>query len=244
MYDTIPSLGAYAKTVPSLLFQASMRMWCSRSFTLLLLCMLGLQVQAFGPFATTTTKATTPVQVDAAVALYQKKYPPNRAPRRRAFNAGVGMPVRDIDGTKFNVAKDSTMGKVFSDRSETDLKATYTALAKYFGNEDALQMVKDFTLVLAMNRNNLVPIMAAYGETFGADKAKEMVKRNPGLLFCSPSDAADADDLTMQFSYVVAATRPVGPILLYGLLALLFEPTFELVSGIPLKSMIFSSAAF
>jgi hypothetical protein len=39
----------------------------------------------------------------------------------------------------------------------------------------------------------------------------------------------------MQFSYVVAATRPVGPFLLYSTLSLLFEPAFELISGIPLK---------
>jgi hypothetical protein len=48
----------------------------------------------------------------------------------------------------------------------------------------------------------------------------------------------------MQFSYVVAATRPVGPFLLYGTLSLLFEPAFELISGIPLKENLAALVGF
>ena len=180
-------------------------------------------------------------QVDAAVALYQKKFPQNKGPRKRAFNAAVGMPVKDLDGTKLKVAKTDELGTTFSERPEADLRATYGALSQYFGDDAALQMVKDFTLVLTMNRKNLKAIMDAYASTFGKEEADNMVKRNPGLLFCQPSDAATADNLTMQFSYVVAVTRPAGPLLLYGLLTLLFEPTFELVSGIPLRSMLFAN---
>ena len=225
-------------------------MWLSHTVLSCLLLLLGSNVQAFlGSLlktpatrsASLSSSSLTAKPIDAAVSLYQKKYPANRAPRKRAFNAAMGMPRRDVDGTVYKVAQsnNSDMGKAFSDRPEADLRATFTVLAKYFGNDDALQMVKNFPLVLAMNRNNLVPVMKEYGATFGIDDAKEMVKRNPGLLFCQPADAAEADDLTMQFSYVVAATRPLGPVLLYGTLALLLEPTFEYVSGIPLKAMLF-----
>jgi hypothetical protein len=200
-------------------------------------------VDALGSFQP-PNKATSKVgksKLNDAIALYQKRYPQNRGPRKRAFNAGVGLPVRDLDGTKLKVAKSNTLGKTFSERSESELRATYQTLQKYFGDDDTYQMVQDFTLVLTMNRKNLAAIMAAYANNFGKDQADAMVKRNPGLLFCQPKDAATADNLTMQFSYVVAITRPVGPLLLYTLLALVFEPTFELLSGIPLKSMIFGS---
>ena len=215
-------------------------MWLSRFFVTALLTN-AVAVHAFGSFGKPRA-ALKNTQVDAALAIYQKKFPPNRAPRKRAFNAGVGLPVRDLDGTKLNVAKTRDMGQAFSDRSEADLKATYGAISKYFGDAQALQMVKDFPLVLTMNRDNLIPTIGAFSETFGTDDAAAMVVRNPGLLFCKPKDAAEADDLTMKLSYAVAYTRPFGPVLLYGLLALLFEPTFELASGIPLKAMLFSSS--
>ena len=103
-------------------------------------------------------------------------------------------------------------------------------------------MVKDFPLVLAINRSNLIPNMKAYSATFGTDNATAMVRRNPGLLFCTPDNAAEADDLTMKFSYVIAYTRPFGPVLLYGLLLLLMEPAFERVSGMALRASLFSSS--
>ena len=223
-------------------------MWVSRYFFLsTLFGLLASSTDAFGPFAPSKAAAKASslknTQVEAAVALYQKKFPPNRAPRKRAFNAGVGLPVRDLDGTKLRVAKTREMGQAYSDRSEADLRATYGALSKFFGDDEALQMVKDFPLVLTMNRNNLAAIMDAYGTTFGSDEAAAMVQRNPGLLFCKPKDAAEADNLTMQLSYVVAATRPLGPFLLYGLLFLLFEPALELATGIPLKAMLLSGSS-
>lgn len=179
-------------------------MWLSPLAFFSLLVLLERTAQAFGPFAPVKAKAkaakqTTPTQVDTALELYQKKYPKSDKPRKRAFNAGFGMPARDLDGTKLKVAKDNEMGQAFSDIPQAELRATYTALANFFGDEAALQMVKDFTLILTINRNNLKTVMQAYGETFGNEEAIAMVRRNPGLLFCKPNNAAEADDLTMQF---------------------------------------------
>jgi hypothetical protein len=91
---------------------------------------------------------------------------------------------------------------------------------------------------LAFNRKNFGPSLTEFAKTFGDEEARAMVQRNPGLLIVKPTGAGGADsveDLAMKFSYVVAATRPAGPFLLYGTLSLLFEPTFEFISGIPLK---------
>ena len=59
-----------------------------------------------------------------------------------------------------------------------------------------------------------------------------MVKRNPGLLYVKPENAATSDDLTMQFSYIVAITRPAGPFLLYGTFGLLSIPVIEGITGV------------
>eukprot|EP00977_Amphora_coffeiformis_P026379 scaffold25842_cov198-Amphora_coffeaeformis.AAC.34 len=222
-------------------------MWFSRFFlSVLLVVTTFTSVQAFGPFGQPRQRTAAPpkkiTQVDTAVAIYQKKYPPNRRSRKRAFNANLGMPRRDLDGTPLKVAQTRDMGPTFSDRPEADLQATYSALSKYFGDEAALQMVRDFPLVLAMDRSNLIPNMDAYSATFGTEDAAAMVRRNPGLLFCKPDNAAEADDLTMKFSYIIAFTRPLGPVWLYGLLLLLLEPAFERISGIALKAMLFSSS--
>jgi hypothetical protein len=144
--------------------------------------------------------------VDEAVAIYQKKHP----------------------------KKVQVTGPTFSDRDEKYLKAGFKDLAKAYGEASALQMVKDLPICLAFNRKSLTE----FAKTFGDEEARGMVQRNPGLLVVAPTGAGGADsveDLAMKFSYVVAATRPVGPFLLYGTLSLLFEPTFEFISGIPLK---------
>lgn len=153
------------------------------------------------------------------------------------------MPVADIDGTKYKVAKSGEkMGKTFSDRSEKDLKATFKELAKVYGSDAALKMVKDNPLVLAASRKNFQPSLKAFAKNFGEEDAKAMVQRNPGLLFLKPTGAGgadSADNLTMRFSYVVAFTRPVGPFLLYGLLFALATPALEAVTGVPIRETLF-----
>jgi hypothetical protein len=181
-----------------------------------LLCLIAASaVNSFVPKAISKSrKGALKAAVDDALAIYQKKYP-KKAPK---------------DG--------KVSSPTFSERDEKYLKAGFKDLAKAYGEDSALQMVKDMPICLAFNRKNFGPSLIELAKTFGDKEARGMVQRNPGLLVIPPTGAGGADsveDLAMQFSYVVAATRPVGPFLLYGTLSLLFEPTFEFISGIPLK---------
>mmetsp|Transcript_5985 Transcript_5985/g.9145 ORF Transcript_5985/g.9145 Transcript_5985/m.9145 type:complete len:88 (+) Transcript_5985:255-518(+) len=64
-----------------------------------------------------------------------------------------------------------------------------------------------------------------FPEQFGLEEAKRMVLRNPGLLSTKPS--AKVDNLTMQLSYGVSFTRPLGIAGLLLLLALASVPAIE-----------------
>mmetsp|Transcript_7593 Transcript_7593/g.9931 ORF Transcript_7593/g.9931 Transcript_7593/m.9931 type:complete len:216 (-) Transcript_7593:97-744(-) len=176
--------------------------------------------------------------IDEAVGVYLNKYP-KKTDRSRSSNADWGMPTQDLDKAKYKVAKDKQMGKVFSDVDESNLKATYQELAKVYGEDVAFQMVKDQPLILAASRANFQPSLEAFIVNFGDEEARAMIARNPGLLFVKPSDAESSEDLTMKMSYIVAATRPFGPVLLYGLLLLVCEPAIEAVSGLPIRQTLF-----
>ena len=115
---------------------------------------------------------------------------------------------------------------LFAARDEK-LRATFDALVPLYGEENALNMVKIQPGVLAFNKENFRPSLEAFGEKFGVEEAKAMVLRNPGLLSVKPANAASADDLTMQLSYVVEVTRPIGAAGPIGVLALLSVPVIE-----------------
>ena len=193
---------------------------------------------SMGGKAVSNKNKIDPAVVDEAVELYQRKYPKRSGERQRSWFAGAGMPSRDFDGTQYAVAKSSAMGKSFADRDTAELQATFREMAQVYGSTQALDMVQNMPIVMAANRNNFAPSLAILGETFGPEDAKAMVQRNPGLLFLKPTGAGGADtadNLTMQFSYIVAFTRPLGPVLLYGLLFLLCSPAIEAATGLPLK---------
>ena len=117
------------------------------------------------------------------------------------------------------------------DAKDEKLRATFNTIAKLYGEENALKMTKIQPGILAFNKDNFAASLDAFGETFGAEEAKDMVIRNPGLLSVKPANAATADDLTMQLSYVVEVTRPIGAAGPIGILALLSVPVIEGVLG-------------
>ena len=120
---------------------------------------------------------------------------------------------------------------IFSRKNE-EITATFNAIASIYGDEAALNMVKIQPSVLAFEKENFQPSLDAFGENFGYEESKEMVARNPGLLGSKPIDAASADSLTMQLSYVVQFTRPIGaagPVLIIGLLCV---PALESALGV------------
>lgn len=134
------------------------------------------------------------------------------------------------------------MGRSFVDVDSKELQKNFVELATvYGGSAIAYQMVQDMPIILTANRKNYAPTLMEFTKTFGYEESKAMVQRNPGLLFLKPTGAGgadSADNLTMQFSYIVAITRPAGPFLLYGLLFLLCCPVIEKVTGIPIKETI------
>jgi hypothetical protein len=112
------------------------------------------------------------------------------------------------------------------------LVSTFDVIASLYGDEEALMMVKIQPGVLAFNKDNFRPSLEAFSTKFGADEAREMVIRNPGLLSVKPANAEAADDLTMQLSYVVDSTRPIGALGPFVILGLLSVPAIESAMGV------------
>merc|ERR1711966_367978 len=69
-------------------------------------------------------------------------------------------------------------------------------------------------------------------ELYGPEEAQAMILRNPGLLSTKPSYAETADDLTMQLSYAVGFTRPIGNFGPFILFALVSVPAIESALGV------------
>jgi len=102
----------------------------------------------------------------------------------------------------------------------TEQKATtaFNELARLYGDEEALAMVKLEPRALAFDSSNYAPCLDAWTEQFGLEKSQAMVGRNPGLLGVKPFTAKEPAEATMFFSYIIAATRPLPKILAAGLL--------------------------
>jgi len=160
--------------------------------------------------------ASSPLATEA-VAIYKAKYP-GTGQARNFFFTGWGMP------ESYSAPESKEL--LFSVQDEK-LRATFQEIAKLYGEENAFQMVKVQPGVLAFNKDNFAASLDAFGETFGLEQAKDMVIRNPGLLSVKPANAASADNLTMQLSYVVEFTRPIGAAGPVGILGLLSVPAIE-----------------
>lgn len=159
---------------------------------------------------------------DEAIEIYTSKY--SKGARQKFFFESWGMP------GSYNKPENSS--ESIFERKQEELKSTFNTIASLYGEEEALNMVKIQPGVLAFNKDNFGPSLSAFGEKFGADEAREMVIRNPGLLSVKPANAESADDLTMQLSYVVEITRPIGiygPIFVIGLLMI---PALESATGV------------
>ncbi|KAL3817764.1 hypothetical protein ACHAXA_002408 [Cyclostephanos tholiformis] len=157
-----------------------------------------------------------------AVMIYTSKF--SQTARGKFFWESWGMPE--------SYQKPEDTSKSIFARKEADLVSAFDAIAYLYGDEEALKMVKIQPGVLAFNKDNFAPSLEAFGAKFGADEAREMVIRNPGLLSVKPKNAKAADDLTMQLSYVVDFTRPIGnfgPLFILGLVSV---PAIESLTGV------------
>jgi hypothetical protein len=67
-------------------------------------------------------------------------------------------------------------------------------------------MVKALLICLAFDNKIFAASLQGFSQVFGLKESKDMVRRNPGLLAVTPTNAATASDQTMQFSYIVATS--------------------------------------
>ena len=167
---------------------------------------------------------------EEAIAVFGQKFPFGREPPKSIGLGDFGMPTTDIDGTR--VKSKNPSNKRMTDITPEEAQKSFNELARLYGEERALGMVKAQPICLAFDSSNFQATRDAWTEVFGLEATQEMVARNPGLLAVRAEEAAKATDSTMAFSYVVAFTRPLGPFLLGGLLLLLLTPVIESITGI------------
>ena len=214
-------------------------------FTALALSTLVTGTDAFfGGAAKSAARAqVSPEILEEACAIYNKRFESKRKPKSRPFFASWGMPKRDIDGTEIGAIGEggSPMGKSLFDIDDARMRTSFTEIARLYGEDNALDMVKALPNVLAFDSSNFAPALDAFGEIFGEDEANAMVIRNPGLLAVSPKNAATSSDQTMQFSYIIAATRPIGKAGLPAILSLLSIPGIEKAFNVPIRAQFFAT---
>lgn len=178
--------------------------------------------------------ARSSMAADQAVSIFQQAFP-----KKETYTAAPwvswGVPGQDLDGTEIKVAKAGQAGKRLSDIDAQQCRASFAALSKVYGEEEALEMTKIMPIILTFDKQCFAPSYKEWSDIFGADEAKAMVLRNPGLLAVAPKEAATSTDQTMTFSYIVAYTRPLSKILLPGLLFLLVTPAIEAVTGVSIR---------
>jgi len=72
------------------------------------------------------------------------------------------------------------------DLTEPELKKCFAELANVYGEDNASKMVNAVPGSLSFDPQYFKPTFDIFAETFGADKAKGMVVRNPNLLATKP----------------------------------------------------------
>ncbi len=130
-------------------------------------------------------------------------------PTAQGFGLGGGNKARRGAAAKPSspLLEDALKGYPFVNDDKTKLSTTFNEMARLYGDEVALQMVKNMPTVLRFDPENFEPCLESWAEQFGLEKAQAMVNRNPGLLGVKPTESEDASS-SMYFSYVAAALRP------------------------------------
>ncbi len=167
---------------------------------------------------------------DEAISIYDKNFPFGREPPKPNPFIDFGMPNQDFDGTRIKSKNPSK--KRLTDITPEQAKKSFNELARLYGDERALSMVKAQPICLAFDNQNFDKCLENWTNVFGLEASQDMVARNPGLLAVRAEEASKATDSTMVFSYLVAFTRPLGPILLATLFLLILTPTIEALTGV------------
>jgi hypothetical protein len=107
-----------------------------------------------GRFKALTSTALSSAASEEALSVFAQKYPFNRP-----------------------VEEGKTV-KRFTDMSEPQVRSSFEDLAKVYGEEPALDMVKAMPVVLTFNSKNFAPALKGFADTFGEEESKAMVSRN------------------------------------------------------------------
>jgi phytoene dehydrogenase-like protein len=109
-------------------------------------------------------------------------------------------------------------------RDSAYLAKTFKELSRIYSDETAVRMVEAVPGALTFKPANFQPTLDIFAEQFGEEPARAMIIRNPALLSTppdGPDGAANAAPTVMAVSYIVAATRPIGGVLIVLLFLLL-----------------------
>lgn len=129
-------------------------------------------------------------------------------PSVTSFGLGGGNKSRRVAAKPSSpLLEDALKGYPFVNDDKTMLSTTFNELARLYGDDEALEMVKIMPRVLRFNSENFEGCLESWTEQFGLEKAQAMVRRNPGLLGVRPEQTEDAES-SLYGSYLVAALRP------------------------------------
>mmetsp|Transcript_4050 Transcript_4050/g.3822 ORF Transcript_4050/g.3822 Transcript_4050/m.3822 type:complete len:252 (-) Transcript_4050:197-952(-) len=207
------------------------------------ICLFSTQVVCgFGWGGNASSKSKKVVVSEAtlqeALTVFENRFQLSNASKKtfKPFFTQWGVPKKDLDGSLVRTTSEKGVSKRMVNTNLKDQKAAFTEIARIYGEDAALQMVKDLPYALAFNKSNFAANYKVYEDVFGEEPAKAMVKRNPGLLAIKPEDALKTDEQTMAFSYLVSTFRPVSDVAFPLLLLLLSTPAIERFSGIPIRT--------
>lgn len=181
-----------------------------------------------------------------AIAKFRSSYAPGGVIKLPKIFTSSPVPENSMAGREFAAYK-SSGGRKLSETPDEDLAATFEALAELYGGDDkALEMVEAVPRILAFEASKLAATKASFVANLAGDKDDEpakyteadvvaMIQRNPllsGVPATGYGSAEACGEETMYASYVVAATRPLGPVLLFTLIALVLSPFVKKALGL------------
>mmetsp|Transcript_74059 Transcript_74059/g.211442 ORF Transcript_74059/g.211442 Transcript_74059/m.211442 type:complete len:245 (+) Transcript_74059:49-783(+) len=192
----------------------------------------------------------------SAVAAFRAKFPKDMEKQElpKIFSAplysenSIAAQIDPDLKAQFKERAEKPPKKLKSEVEDEEIALAYSTLSElYGGDENVDAMVAANVGILSFDPSRFSETKAAFLKAFtepkedGAepkyteDDVVAMVVRNPLLVGISADGYGGADqagDDTMYMSYVVAATRPLGPVLLYGTFFLLLTPALKKIAGI------------
>ena len=132
-------------------------------------------------FFQNAAKAATPFKKSSltqdAIDIYGTKYPFNQAPKEKSVlskYAGFGVPKVDIDGTKYDKFGKEGSSKRLTDITEKQASDSFNELARLYGEERAIQMVKISPICLAFDKAQFAGSFTEWSSIFGEEETQEM----------------------------------------------------------------------